>query len=176
MSLAIRPSRPDDLPAIAAIYAHHVVDTLNNLELTPPDIDEIARRRDQALSRGMPHLVAEIDGAVAGFAYAGQYRARAGFDNTVESAVYLAAGHEGRGIGRALMTALIDACAAAGFRQMVAVIGNAGNAASIGLHRALGFTEVGRLPAIGWKHGRWLDCVLMQRALGPGSAEPPRRG
>lgn len=171
--MTIRPSTDKDLPAIQAIYAHYVLDTLCTLDLAPPSLAEMAARRAAVLARGLPWLVAEVDGAVAGYAYAGPYRLRGGFDNTVEDALYVAPDRAGRGLGRALLAALIDACETGGYRQMVAVIGNAGNAASIGLHEAFGFRPVGLLPSVGWKAGRWLDCVLMQRALGPGDTVPP---
>jgi L-amino acid N-acyltransferase YncA len=173
MTPGIRPSQPDDLAAICAIYAHHVRYGLATFEEEPPDVAELARRRAELLARGLPHLVAELDGAVAGYAYAGPYRPRPAYRHTVEDSVYLAPEHIGRGVGRALLTQLIDACTAAGYRQMIAVIGDSANAPSIGLHAALGFREVGLLRAVGFKLGRWVDTVLMQRALGPGDTELP---
>ena len=173
MTPGIRRSQPDDLAAICAIYAHHVRYGLATFEEKPPDVAELARRRAELLARGLPHLVAELDGAVAGYAYAGPYRPRPAYRHTVEDSVYLAPEHIGRGVGRALLTQLIDACTAAGYRQMIAVIGDSANAPSIGLHAALGFREVGLLRAVGFKLGRWVDTVLMQRALGPGDTELP---
>ena len=169
----IRLSREDDLPTIQAIYAHHVLHGLASFEEAPPDIPELARRRADVLVRGLPWLVAEADGTVAGYAYAGPYRARPAYRFTLEDSVYIAPALAGRGIGRALLTSLLGLCEAAGCRQMVAVIGDSANAASIGLHRACGFRDVGSLRAVGFKHGRWVDTVLMQRALGPGDATPP---
>jgi len=173
MTPGIRRSQPDDLAAICAIYAHHVRYGLATFEEEPPDVAELARRRAELLARGLPHLVAELDGAVAGYAYAGPYRPRPAYRHTVEDSVYLAPEHIGRGVGRALLAQLIFACTAAGYRQMIAVIGDSANAPSIGLHAALGFREVGLLRAVGFKLGRWVDTVLMQRALGPGDTELP---
>jgi L-amino acid N-acyltransferase YncA len=160
--VTIRPSRPEDVPAITAIYAVHVREGLGSFELEPPDAAEIARRRQAVLDAGLPHLVAEVDGRVIGYSYAGAYRPRPAYGNTVENSVYVAAEGHRRGVGRALLAALIEGCAAAGKRQ-----------ASIELHRAMGFREVGTLNDIGYKHGRWVDSVLMQRPLGPGSGTPP---
>lgn len=176
MSLLIRPSGDEDLPAIHAIYTHHVDTTLWTLDIGAPSLAEMAVRRAEVLNRGLPFLVGEDDeGAVVGYAYATRFRARSGFDNTVEDALYLAPGEAGKGFGRALLAALIDACTRDGYRQMLAVIGNAENVASIGLHTALGFRRVALLPAIGFKFDRWLDCVLMQRPLGAGDGAPPDR-
>lgn len=172
-AILVRPATPDDLPAIAAIYAEAVVHGTATWEYDPPDLAEMARRHDALVAAGYPYLVAEADGALAGYAYAGSYRPRAAYRHTVENSIYVAPALKGRGVGRALLAALIDDCAARGFRQMVAVIGDSANAASIGLHAALGFAMIGTAPAVGWKHGRWLDQVLMQRALGDGAASPP---
>jgi L-amino acid N-acyltransferase YncA len=177
MTPGIRPSRPGDLAALCAIYAHHVRHGLATFEEAPPDVAELGRRRAELLARGLPHLVAELDGVVVGYAYAGPYRPRPAYRHTVEDSVYIAPGHLGRGAGRALLAQLIAACAAAGYRQMVAVIGDSANAPSIGLHAALGFRQVGVLRSVGFKLGRWVDTVLMQRPLGPGDAElPGQRG
>jgi L-amino acid N-acyltransferase YncA len=172
-SLNIRDSRPDDTPAIAAIYGHWVTHGLASFELDPPDGEEIARRRDAILAAGYPHLVAERNGQVIGYAYASAYRPRPAYRFAVENSVYVAPGEGRGGTGRALLDTLIDRCTALGFRLMVAVIGDAANAPSIGLHAAAGFAHAGHLPAIGWKHGRWVDSVLMTRALGPGSTTAP---
>lgn len=174
MMPVIRPSQEDDLAAICAIYAHHVSYGLATFEEAPPDVAELGRRRAELLARGLPHLVAELDGVVVGYAYAGPYRPRPAYRHTVEDSVYLAPQHVRRGVGRALLAQLIDACTAAGYRQMVAVIGDSANAPSIGLHAALGFREAGLLRSVGFKLGRWVDTVLMQRPLGPGDAELPR--
>lgn len=173
MPLAIRPSTADDLPAIQAIYAHHVLHGIASFEEVPPDAAELGRRRADVLARGLPHLVAERDGAVVGFAYAGPYRTRPAYRHTVEDSVYVAHGLSGGGVGRALLERVVALCEAAGCRQMVAVIGDSGNNGSIRLHESLGFTRVGLLPSIGFKLGRWVDSVLMQRALGPGDTVPP---
>lgn len=173
--LVIRPSRDQDVAAVDAILTHHVLHTLSTMELVPPGVEETARRRADILARGMPHLVAELDGALIGYAHASPYRLRAGFASTVEDTIYLAPGHVGRGHGRRLLAALIEACTAADFRQMVAVIGNADNAASVALHQTLGFVQVGLLPRIGHKFGAWRDCLLMQRALGAGDGTLPTK-
>jgi phosphinothricin acetyltransferase len=170
----IRDSTEADLDAIVAIYAHHVAHGLGSFEETPPGREELARRRAEVLGRGFPYLVAaEGAGRVLGYAYAGPYRTRSAYRHSVENSVYVAPDAARRGIGRKLLAALIARCEAAGFRQMIAVIGDSGNAGSIGLHQALGFRRVGTLEAIGWKHGRWVDSVLMQRALGSGGDSPP---
>jgi len=171
----IRPSRPDDVEAIQAIYAQHVLHGLASFEEVPPDAAELAERRAAVLARGLPHLVADLDGRVAGYAYAGPYRTRSAYRYTLEDSIYVARGMERRGVGRALLARLIALCEGLGYRQLVAVIGDSGNAASIGLHAALGFKPAGVLPAIGFKHGRWVDSVLMQRPLGPGDTTPPER-
>ena len=173
MSPALRPATLTDIPAIARIYAHAVETGTASFELTPPDEAEMARRMSGLLDGGFPYLVAEIDGALAGYAYAGPYRARPAYRFTVEDSVYVAPQAQGRGIGRALLPALVEAGTARGFRQMIAVIGNSEQAASIALHARAGFYYVGTLPHVGFKFGRWLDTVLMQRALGPGSAAAP---
>ena len=169
MTLAIRPAVSADIPAITRIYAHAVEHGTASFELTPPDEAEIARRMNDLTGKGYPYLAGEIDGALAGYAYAGPYRARPAYRLTVEDSVYIAPDRHRRSIGRALLAALIEATAARGFRQMIAVIGDSPRqAASISLHEALGFRHVGILQDVGFKHGRWLDSVLMQRALGDG--------
>ena len=172
----IRDSQAGDLPAITAIYAHWVAHGRASFELTPPDAAEMAARREAVLAGGYPHLVAEgRGGALLGYAYASAYRPRPAYRHTVENSVYVAPDGMRAGIGRALLAALIARCEAADFRLMVAVIGDSANAPSIRLHEALGFRHAGVIPAIGWKHGRWLDTVLMTRPLGPGAATPPTR-
>ncbi|GGG27553.1 N-acetyltransferase [Caldovatus sediminis] len=174
---AVRDSRDADLPAIAAIYGHWVAHGLASFELEPPGVEEMARRRRALLDAGYPYLVAEAaGGAVLGYAHAGPYRSRPAYRFAVENSVYVAPEAARRGVGRLLLPALIARCEQAGFRQMVAVIGDSGNAASIGLHARCGFVHAGLLPAVGWKHGRWVDSVLMTRALGEGSATPPPSG
>ena len=172
----IRDSRPDDVPAIAAIYGHWVIHGLASFELDPPDAAEIGRRRDAVLAGGYPHLVAERDGTVLGYAYASAYRPRPAYRFAVENSVYVAPGAGRSGTGQALLEALIDRCTAHGFRLMVAVIGDSANAASIGLHARAGFARAGLIPAVGWKHGRWVDSVLMTRPLGAGASTPPDGG
>lgn len=173
MSLSIRNAAESDIPAITAIYAVEVSDFVNTYEYEVPDEAEMLRRMQDILARGFPYLVAEADGEVVGYAYAGSFRSRAAYHWVVENSVYVAAIAQGRGIGAALLQALIDACQARGFRQMVAVIGEPTNTASIRLHERFGFHHIGTFPGIAWKHGRWLDTVFMQRALGPGSSAPP---
>lgn len=169
MTVAIRPAETSDIPAITRIYAHAVEHGTASFELTPPDEAEMTRRMNDLTGKGYPYLAGEIDGALAGYAYAGPYRARPAYRLTVEDSVYIASDRHRRGIGRALLAALIEATAVRGFRQMIAVIGDSGNqAGSIGMHEALGFRHVGILQDVGFKHGRWLDSVLMQRALGDG--------
>ncbi|WP_328703030.1 GNAT family N-acetyltransferase [Arenibaculum pallidiluteum] len=169
----IRPCLPGDVAAIQAIYAHHVLNGVASFETEAPSIEEMASRRDAVLARGMPYLVAERDGATVGYAYAGPYRTRPAYRFTVENSVYVAPGFVGQGIGRVLLARLIAECEARGLRQMVAVIGDSANAASIGLHQALGFRQAGLLPAVGFKFGRWVDSVLMQRPLGEADTTPP---
>ena len=171
--VTIRPSRDDDVAAITAIYGHHVLHGVASFEEVPPDIEEIARRRQAIIERGLPYLVAERDARVVGYCYAGPFRPRIGYRFTLEDSVYVAAGEAGRGIGRRLLDRVVDRCAELGYRQMVAVIGGRETLASIKLHEALGFAHIGVLPAVGFKFGRWIDIVMMQRTLGPGSASQP---
>jgi L-amino acid N-acyltransferase YncA len=176
MSPMIRDSRETDLPAIAAIYGPAVRQGTASFEIEPPDIAEMARRRDAILAGGYPYLVAEIDGSVVGYAYASAYRTRPAYRFTVENSVYIAPDRQGRGVGSALLPVLVRRCEEAGFRLMVAVIGDTANAPSIRLHAACGFSHAGVLPGIGWKHDRWLDSVLMTRPLGAGTTAPPPPG
>ena len=174
--IVVRDASDDDLPAIQAIYAHHVLNGLGSFEETAPDIAEMTRRRAAFLAKGLPYLVAEVDGEVLGFAYGAPYRTRAAYRHTVEDSIYVSPSAPRRGIGRALLSALIRRCAAMGYRQMIAVIGDSGNLGSVGLHESLGFRHAGVLREVGWKFGGWVDCVLMQLALdgGPGSGQKRR--
>ncbi len=170
---AIRASEERDLAVITAIYAYYVLHGLASFEVDPPDTAEMARRRAAAMARGLPYLVAELDGRVAGYAYATPYRARPAYLYTLEDSIYIDRDAVGRGAGRALLEALIAACTRAGYRQMVAVIGDSANAASIGLHAACGFKRAGVLTGVGFKFGRWVDSVLMQIELGEGERSAP---
>jgi L-amino acid N-acyltransferase YncA len=172
-SLLIRPAAVVDIPAITRIYAHAVEHGTASFELVSPDEVEIARRFRALADGGFPYFVAASDGAIVGYAYAGPYRTRPAYDWTVEDSIYLAPDAQGRGIGRALLDRLIVESEARGFRQMLAVIGDSQQAASIALHRAAGFALVGTFTSVGFKFGRWLDSVLMQRALGQGDKTAP---
>ncbi|MGQ0675191.1 MAG: GNAT family N-acetyltransferase [Rhodospirillales bacterium] len=170
----VRDAAERDLPAIQAIYAHHVLTGVGSFEETPPDLAEIAKRFRAVAGAGLPYLAAELDGRVVGYAYAAPFRPRPAYRHTVENSVYVAPGFEGRGVGRALLVELIERCTALGKRQMVAVIGGGyGNAGSARLHQALGFKEAALLKSVGHKFGRWLDSLMMQRPLGPGDSAPP---
>ncbi len=172
--IAVRDSTDADIPAIAAIYGHWVTHGLASFELDPPDEAEMANRRAAVLAAGFPYLVAaDAAGIVRGYAYASLYRTRPAYRFACEDSIYVAPGAGRLGVGRILLPALIQRCEEKGFRLMVAVIGDSGNAASIGLHAAFGFHHAGMLPAIGWKHGRWVDSILMTRPLGQGAATPP---
>ena len=173
MSPTIRPATLSDIPAVTRIYAHAVETGTASFELTPPDQAEMTRRMNALLDGGFPYLAAEVDGAVAGYAYAGAYRPRPAYRFTLEDSVYIAPEAQGRGIGSALLPALVEESAARGFRQMIAVIGDSEQAASIALHARAGFYYVGTQPNTGFKFGRWLDTVLMQRPLGSGSTTAP---
>ena len=169
----IRPSTPDDVAAIAAVYAWHVRHGTGTFEIDAPDAAEMARRRDDVVAKGLPFLVVEADGAVRGYAYASQFRPRPAYRFCVEDSVYLDPDAIGRGFGRLLLAELLARCEAAGARQMLAVIGDSANAGSVGVHRALGFEPVGTIAAAGWKFDRWLDVVVMQRGLGAAASAPP---
>jgi phosphinothricin acetyltransferase len=169
----IRPSRDDDLAAITEIYGHHVLHGIASFEEVPPSRDELTARRAAILDKGLPYLVAERDGRVVGYCYAGPYRPRSGYRFTLEDSIYIDQSETGRGIGRLLLHPLIERCGELGYRQMIAVIGGSETLPSIRLHEALGFTHIGTLPTIGFKFGRWVDTVLMQRALGPGASILP---
>lgn len=169
----IRAATSDDVAGIQAIYAHHVLHGLGTFETAPPSVTEIQRRFAQITGEGFPYLVAEDGGRVVGYAYANHFRTRAAYRNTVEDSIYVAADAAGRGVGKALLSALIEHCTALGLRQMLAVIGDSGNAGSIGVHRSCGFEHTGVMKDVGRKFDRWVDVVIMQRALGPGASTPP---
>ena len=172
-SIPIRPADARDVPAITRIYAHAVQHGTASFELEPPDEAEVTRRYNNLRDGRFPFLIAEIDGTVAGYAYAGPYRARPAYRFTVEDSIYIDPTMQRRGIGRALLTRLLAEAEAAGFRQMIAVIGDSDQMPSIELHSALGFRMVGTFEAVGYKFGRWLDSVLMQKALGKGATTIP---
>lgn len=171
--MRLRPARPADLPAIQSVYAHHVLHGLASFEIEPPTLEEMRARHDRIVAGGYPYLVAVEGDRLLGYAHASQYRPRAAYRFTVEDSIYVAPTQVGRGIGKTLLSQLIDECQARGFRQMLAVIGDSANAASIGVHRACGFALKCTLDGFGFKFGRWVDSVLMQRALGPGPDSLP---
>lgn len=173
MTVSVRPAAPADIPAITRIYAHAVDHGTASFELTAPDEAEMTRRFNKLTAGGFPYLVAVLDGAIVGYAYAGPYRERPAYRFTVENSIYVAPAIHRRGVGKALLDVLIDTCTERGFRLMVAVIGDSRQAASIRLHEAAGFKHAGVFENIGYKFDRWLDSVLMQRALGPGATKPP---
>jgi L-amino acid N-acyltransferase YncA len=169
----IRPAGPADITAITRIYADAVRHGTASFEIDPPDEAEMARRQQTLLKKNYPYLVAESAGTIAGYAYAGPYRDRPAYNWCVEDSIYIAREFHRRGIGRALLLRLIAECEALGFRQMIGVIGDSANTASVAVHAAAGFALIGTFRLIGFKHGRWLDTVLMQRPLGAGDTAPP---
>ena len=169
----IRPSTEHDLPAITRIYAHHVLPGTGTFETTPPTLEEMTARRADVLSKGLPWLVAEEAGEVLGYAYGNWFKPRPAYRFSVEDSIYLAPEAAGKGLGRALLAELLASLERGGIRKVMAVIGDSANAGSIGVHKALGFEQVGVVPACGWKFGRWLDIVMMQRAIGEGDRTPP---
>ncbi|MBT4934127.1 MAG: N-acetyltransferase [Rhodospirillaceae bacterium] len=170
----VRDVTEDDCAAIQAIYADHVRDGLASWEETPPDVAEINRRMAEIKKGGFPYRVIELDGVVRGYAYAGSYRPRPAYRFTVENSVYVDSASTGKGLGGRLLEDLIEQCTSLGFRQMIAVIGDSANTASIKLHARYGFAHSGVMGALGFKHGRWLDQVLMQLPLGEGDKTPPQ--
>jgi len=166
----VRPAAPADAEQVAAIFAHYVATSLAAFEEVAPSAEDWRRRLDELAARNLPFLVADADGngAICGFAYASPWRPKPAYRHTVEDTVYLSPGHTGRGIGSALLGGLLARCAGAGARQVIAVIADTGSDASAALHRRFGFTEAGRLSAVGRKHGRWIDTLLMQKDLGTG--------
>ena len=171
----VRDAADGDMAAVQAIYAEHVLKGLASFEEVPPDVAEMDRRRAAVLELGLPYRVAECAGTVKGFACAGPYRYRQAYRYSLENSVYVAPGLERRGVGRALLEALIARCTALGLRQMIAVVGDSGHLPSIVFHESLGFTRIGTLRAVGFKFGRWVDSVILQRALGDGGQTPPRQ-
>ncbi|KAK9310934.1 GNAT family N-acetyltransferase [Lipomyces starkeyi] len=169
----IRPAEDADLIAITSIYGHHVQFGTASFETDSPTLDEMRERRAQLLQQGFPYLVVEEDGRVVGYAYASAYRQRAAYRDTVQNSVYLHPDSTKKGIGSRLLATLIKTCEQAGYRQMVAIVGDSGNIASIRLHESQGFKLVGTLRSVGYKHGRWLDTTLLQRPLGFADSEPP---
>jgi phosphinothricin acetyltransferase len=172
-TISIRPAQSSDLTAITRIYAEAVRHGTASFEIEPPNEAEMARRFESLAAGGYPYVVAEQGGALAGYAYAGPYRARPAYHWTLEDSVYVDTAVHRRGLGRALLARLIEDSEAKGFRQMIAVIGDSANFSSVELHRALGFRMVGTFDNVGFKFGRWLDSVLMQRPLGNGAITAP---
>ena len=170
---SIRPSRDSDVPAIAAIYAHHVLHGTGTFETTPPTEADMANRRLDVLGRGLPYLVAEQGGRVLGFAYCQWFKPRPAYRYSAEDSIYLHPDAAGQGIGKQLLAALLHQAEAAGVRKLIAVIGDSGNAGSIGVHRSLGFQKVGVIASCGWKFGQWLDIVLMEKPLGEANRSAP---
>ncbi len=168
----IRPSRDEDIPAITAIYAHHVLHGTGTFETTPPTEAEMAGRRADVLSKGLPWLVVEDGGRVLGYAYCQWFKPRPAYRFSAEDSIYMAASAAGMGLGRQLLTALTQAAQEAGVRKLIAVIGDSANAGSVGVHRSLGFNHVGVLKSCGWKFGKWLDVVLMDKFIGAGDSTP----
>lgn len=171
--MRLRSATLDDIPVITAIYRPAVILGTASFELEAPTEDEMRRRFEAITGSGYPYLVAEIGAVVAGYGYAGAFRPRPAYRFTVENSIYVAPDHQGKGVGKALLARLIEVCTGQGFRQMIAIIGDSGQRASIGLHRSLGFTFSGTAHSVGYKHGRWLDTVMMQRTLGDGDRTPP---
>lgn len=169
----IRPSTDADVAQIAAIYAHHVLHGTGTFEIEPPSAEDMAARRADVLSKGLPYLVAEDADRVAGFAYCNWFKPRPAYRFSAEDSIYLAPDAHGRGLGRALLAELATRAEATGVRKLIAVIGDSNNAGSIGVHRSVGFTPVGVLKSCGWKFERWLDVVLMEKALGAGDRTSP---
>ena len=169
----VRPVAEADFTAIQSIYAHHVLHGLASFEEVAPGVAEMRRRADEVLARGLPYVVAVLEGSVVAYGYCSPYRARSAYRHVLEDSVYVRDGLQGRGLGRAVLAVLIERCEALGYRQLIAVIGDSANTGSISLHAALGFIRVGTLRSVGWKFGRWIDSVYMQRPLGTGDGAPP---
>ena len=173
MTTTVRASQEADITAITAIYAHHVLHGTGTFEIDPPGSADMAMRRADVLGKGLPYLVAEQAGQVVGFAYCNWFKPRPAYRFSAEDSIYVADSARGQGVGRQLLHALACQAEAAGVRKLLAVIGDSANTGSIGLHRALGFTEVGVMRSVGWKHGAWRDIVLMEKPLGAGDSTAP---
>lgn len=171
--VTIRDCTPADMVRVTAIYGRSVREETASFELEPPGIQEMQRRRAALLDAGYPYLVAEVDGQVEGYAYASAYKARAAYALAVENSVYVNPESQRGGVGRALMEKLIGECEARGYRQMIAIVGDSTHVASIEFHKRLGFAHAGNITSVGYKYGKWLDTVFLQRALGPGDKTPP---
>jgi len=171
--MLVRPAAPQDLPAIQAIYAHHVLHGLASFEEAPPSVEEMQRRYADVTGQGFPYLVAEERGEILGYGYCSLFRTRSAYRYTIEDSIYVKEGRQGKGVGKAILTELIARCETLNYRQIVAVIGDSANAGSIKLHESLGFVRAGLLRSSGFKFGRWVDSVYMQRALGPGDGTKP---
>jgi L-amino acid N-acyltransferase YncA len=171
--LTLRSSTDADVPAITAIYGHHVTHGTGTFETTPPTQEDMAARRADVLAKGLPYLVAELEGRVVGFAYCQWFKPRPAYRFSAEDSIYLDPDAAGQRLGNKLLGELARQAEAAGVRKLIAVIGDSGNVRSIGVHRAMGFRHVGTIEACGWKFGRWLDIVLMEKSLGQGSRTPP---
>ena len=171
--ITIRPSHDTDLPAITAIYGHHVRHGTGTFEIDPPSEADMATRRADVLAKGLPWIVAEDGGQVIGYAYCNSFKPRPAYRFSAEDSIYMAPEAAGKGVGRALLAELVAQAEAQGLRKLIAVIGDSANAGSIGVHRALGFTPVGVLKSCGWKFGQWRDVVMMERPLGPGDSQSP---
>ena len=171
--VVVRDCTVEDMTVVQEIYAHHVLHGTASFEEAAPGLEEMCKRRETVLASGLPYLVAEIDGKVQGYAYAGMFRPRIAYRYSIEDSVYVAPGLSGRGIGKALLTELVRRCEQGPWRQMIAVIGDSANHGSINLHRSLGFHHTGTLASTGFKFGRWIDTVMMQRALGEGDSTLP---
>lgn len=169
----IRPSREEDIPAITAIYGHHVLHSTGTFETEPPSVADMMTRRADVLSKGLPYLIAEEEGKIVGFAYGNWFKPRPAYRFSVEDSIYLAPDLHRRGLGRALLAELLARLEAVGVRKAMAVIGDSANAGSVGVHRSLGFKEIGTITSCGWKFGAWRDIVIMEKTLGAGDTQPP---
>ena len=169
----IRPSSDADLPAITAIYAHHVLHGTGSFETEPPSVADMTTRRADVLSKGLAYLVVEQDGKIAGFAYGNWFKPRPAYRYSVEDSIYMAPDLQGKGLGRALLAELLARFEAVGIRKVMAIVGDSANTGSVGIHLALGFAQVGIVDSCGWKFGAWRDIVIMQKTLGLGDTQPP---